>query len=137
MRKSHPLVRVVTGPGDLAAFKAGEVLVAEMTGPDWEPVLKWAAAIVTARGGRTCHVAIVARELGVPAVVGAADATVKLPAKTGVTVSCADGEIGNVYAGMLPFEVTRIPAGQLPRPHTAIMNSMRARPTPLLGSIAV
>ena len=115
------LVRVVTGPGGLAAFKAGEVLVAEMTSPDWEPVMKQAAAIVTARGGRTCHAAIVARELGVPAVVGAADATLKLRTGTAVTVSCADGEIGNVYGGILPFEVTRIPAGQLPRPHTAIM----------------
>jgi pyruvate,water dikinase len=115
------LVRVVTGPGDLAAFKAGEVLVAEMTSPDWEPVMKQAAAIVTARGGRTCHAAIVARELGVPAVVGAADATAKLPTGSAVTVSCADGEIGKVYEGTLPFGVTRIPAGQLPRPHTAIM----------------
>src|SRR5579864_7255075 len=115
------LVRVVTGPNDLAAFKAGEVLVAEATSPDWEPVMKRAAAIVTARGGRTCHAAIVARELGVPAVVGAADAVTKLGTGTKVTVSCADGEIGKVYEGILPFEVTRIPAGRLPRPHTQIM----------------
>src|SRR5579864_1750838 len=115
------LVRVVTGPGDLAAFKAGEVLVAEATSPDWEPVMKRAAAIVTARGGRTCHAAIVARELGVPAVVGAADAVTKLGTGTKVTVCCADGEIGKVYEGILPFEVTRIPAGRLPRPHTQIM----------------
>jgi len=115
------LVRVVTGPGDLAVFEAGEVLVAEATSPDWEPVMKRAAAIVTARGGRTCHAAIVARELGVPAVVGAAGATTELSTGTAVTVSCADGELGKVYEGMLPFEVTRIPAGRLPRPRTAIM----------------
>jgi pyruvate,water dikinase len=114
-------VRFVAGPGDLAAFKAGEVLVAESTSPDWEPVMKRAAAIVTARGGRTCHAAIVARELGVPAVVGATDALAVLRTGTAVTVSCADGEIGNVYEGTLPFELTRIPAGQLPRPRTAIM----------------
>jgi len=83
--------------------------------------MKRAAAIVTARGGRTCHAAIVARELGVPAVVGATDAVTKLGTETKVTVSCADGEIGKVYEGILPFEVTRIPAGRLPRPHTAIM----------------
>ena len=83
--------------------------------------MKRAAAIVTARGGRTCHAAIVARELGVPAVVGATDAMTKLGTGTTVTVSCADGEIGKVYQGILPFEVTRIPAGRLPRPHTAIM----------------
>jgi pyruvate,water dikinase len=115
------VVRTIAGTGDLAAFKAGEVLVAEATSPDWEPVMKRAAAIVTARGGRTCHAAIVARELGVPAVVGAADAVTKLGTGTKVTVCCADGEIGKVYEGMLPFEVTRIPAGRLPRPHTAIM----------------
>jgi pyruvate, water dikinase len=114
-------VRVVAGPGDLAAFQPGEVLVAEATSPDWEPVMKRAAAIVTARGGRTCHAAIVARELGVPAVVGAEDAMAKLVTGTAVTVSCAEGEIGQVYEGALPFEVTRIAAGQLPRPRTAIM----------------
>ena len=83
--------------------------------------MKRAAAIVTARGGRTCHAAIVARELGVPAVVGTTDALAVLRTGTVVTVCCADGEIGNVYEGTLPFDVTRIPAGQLPRPHTAIM----------------
>ena len=115
------VVRVIGGPGDLGAFKAGEILVAEATSPDWEPVVKRAAAIVTSRGGRTCHAAIVARELGVPAVVGAADATTKLATGTPVTVSCADGETGKVYEGTLPFEVTRIATGTLPRPKTAIM----------------
>ncbi|HTW54059.1 MAG TPA: phosphoenolpyruvate synthase [Bradyrhizobium sp.] len=114
-------IRVITGPGDLAAFQSGEVLVAEATSPDWEPVMKCAAAIVTARGGRTCHAAIIARELGVPAVVGAKAAMEKLPTGTLVTVSCAGGESGNVYAGALPFEVTRVPADRIPRPDTAIM----------------
>ncbi len=114
-------VRLVTGAHDLAAFRPGEVLVAESTTPDWEPVMKTAAAIVTSHGGRTCHAAIVARELGVPAVVGAEGATERLANGRVVTVSCADGETGNVYDGELPFEVTRVPAGTLPRPRTAIM----------------
>ena len=85
--------------GDLRAFRPGEVLVAESTNPDWEPVMKTAGAIVTDRGGRTCHAAIVARELGVPAVVGAGNATTALRTGAVVTVSCADGEVGAVYAG--------------------------------------
>ena len=97
--------------GDLAAFQPGEVLVAEATSPDWEPVMKSAAAIVTDRGGRTCHAAIVARELGVPAVVGA-DGRARRSSQTGtvVTVSCAEGEIGSVYEGTLPSRSTRIAA---------------------------
>lgn len=114
-------VRVIAGAGDLAGFRPGEVLVAEATSPDWEPVMKGAAAIVTAHGGRTCHAAIVARELGVPAVVGAEGATEKLAAGTPVTVSCADGETGKVYAGALPFDVVRVPADRIPRPRTAVM----------------
>jgi pyruvate,water dikinase len=114
-------VRLVTGGHDLAAFQPGEVLVAESTTPDWEPVMKTAAAIVTSHGGRTCHAAIVARELGVPAVVGAEGVTERLANGRVVTVSCADGETGNVYDGELPFEVTRVPAGTLPRPRTKIM----------------
>jgi pyruvate, water dikinase len=114
-------VRVIRGPDNLSSFQTGEVLVAEATSPDWEPVLKRAAAIVTARGGRTCHAAIVARELGVPAVVGATEATAKLTTGIPVTVSCADGEAGKVYDGILPFAVTRIPAGEVPRPKTEIM----------------
>ena len=114
-------VRVVTDAHDLASFLPGEVLVAEATSPDWEPVMKTAAAIVTSHGGRTCHAAIVARELGVPAVVGAEGATERLATGTVVTVSCADGEVGKVYDGALPFEVTRVPTGTLPRPRTKIM----------------
>ena len=114
-------VRTVADAHDLSAFHPGEVLVAEATSPDWEPVMKTAAAIVTSHGGRTCHAAIVARELGVPAVVGAAGAAEKLATGRFVTVSCADGEVGRVYGGKLPYEVTRVASGMLPCPRTAIM----------------
>ncbi len=93
--------RVISDAPDLVAFQPGEVLVAESTSPDWEPVMKIAAAIVTERGGRTCHAAIVARELGVPAVVGAVGAKAALKTGAVVTVSCAEGEAGHVYAGKL------------------------------------
>jgi pyruvate,water dikinase len=114
-------VRIVVEPHDLAAFHPGEVLVAEATSPDWEPVMKTAAAIVTSRGGRTCHAAIVARELGLPAVVGAEGATQRLATGSVVTVSCADGEVGKVYEGALRFEVTQMSTTALPRPRTKIM----------------
>jgi pyruvate,water dikinase len=97
------------------------VLVADTTTPDWEPVMKRAAAIVTSRGGRTCHAAIVARELGIPAVVGAAGATERIAAGQLVTVSCAEGETGRVYAGHVPFEIRQIDVADLPRPATKIM----------------
>jgi pyruvate,water dikinase len=112
-------VRVVTG--DLAHFLPGEVLVAQSTSPDWEPIMKIAAAIVTERGGRTCHAAIVARELGVPAVVGAAGAKDALKSGAIVTVSCAEGDVGRVYAGQLPFEAVQVDLSKLKRPRTAIM----------------
>ncbi len=114
-------VRVVSGVHDLAAFRPGEILVSDTTSPDWEPVMKSAAAIVTNRGGRTCHAAIVARELGVPAVVGAEGATQALRPAATVTVCCAEGETGHVYEGKIPFETTRIGVETLKRPRTAIM----------------
>ena len=114
-------VRVIRGTGDLGAFRPGEVLVAASTSPDWEPVMKTAGAIVTDHGGRTCHAAIVARELGVPAVVGAGNATTALATGAAVTVSCAGGEAGVVYPGTLPFEVARVDVGTLAMPKTAIM----------------
>jgi pyruvate,water dikinase len=114
-------VRVVADAGELAGFQSGEVLVAQATSPDWEPVMKTAAAIVTSHGGRTCHAAIVARELGVPAVVGAEGAVEKLATGMTVTVSCAEGEAGKVYAGEVPYEVSWVEAATVPRPHTAIM----------------
>ncbi len=134
-------VRLVRGAADLAAFRPGEVLVAEQTSPDWEPVMKTAGAIVTDHGGRTCHAAIVARELGVPAVVGAGNATAALEGGTEVTVSCAAGEQGAVYAGRLPFEVTRVDLGALAMPKTAIMvnlgNPERAFHTAMLPNEGV
>lgn len=114
-------VRIVQGAKDLQAFQSGEVLVASATNPDWEPVLKKASAVITDRGGRTCHAAIVARELGVPAVVGAEDATRKLSNGVEVTVSCAEGEEGCVYEGILPFEVERLRVDRLRRPRTPVM----------------
>ncbi len=113
--------RVVEGAEGLSAFRPGEVLVADITTPDWEPVMKTAAAIVTNRGGRTCHAAIVARELGIPAVVGAAHATDRLDEQGVVTVSCAEGEIGRVYEGVVPIETSRVDLDSLPETRTDIM----------------
>jgi pyruvate, water dikinase len=115
------LVRVVGNARDLASFQTGDVLVAETTSPDWEPVMKRAGAIVTNRGGRTCHAAIVARELGVPAIVGAENATAKLPTGAMVTVSCAEGDIGRVYEGQVPFDTTIVDMAKLERPRLPIM----------------
>jgi pyruvate,water dikinase len=114
-------VRLVAGTSDLAAFEAGEVLVAETTSPDWESVMKKAAAIVTDRGGRTCHAAIIAREQGIPAIVGAGGATRMLTNGAEVTVSCAEGETGHVYAGAIPIEVERVDFASIGRPRTQIM----------------
>jgi pyruvate,water dikinase len=114
-------VRVIADARELAKFRPGEVLVTDSTSPDWEPIMKIAAAIVTERGGRTCHAAIVARELGVPAVVGAIGAKEVLKTGSVVTVSCAEGEAGYVYAGKLAFEATRVEMADIRRPRTAIM----------------
>jgi pyruvate, water dikinase len=120
-RAASGTVRLVSGPADLAAFRDGEVLVATTTSPDWESVMKKAAAIVTDRGGRTCHAAIVAREHGIPAIVGATGATSTLKHGAVVTVSCTEGEIGRVYAGKLPIEVSTQGASSLATPRTPIM----------------
>ena len=114
-------VRLVRTARDLEAFLPGEVLVSDSTSPDWDPVIKLAAAVVTDRGGRTCHAAIVARELGVPAVVGTGEATRRLVDGQIVTVSCAEGETGRVYEGAVPFETERLSFSSLPRPRTPIM----------------
>jgi pyruvate,water dikinase len=115
------VVRVIEAAEDLRTFQPGEVLVARSTSPDWEPVMKTAGAIVTDHGGRTCHAAIVARELGVPAVVGAETATSILKTGALVTISCAGGEVGTVYTGKIPFEVTRVDVSDLVLPKTQIM----------------
>jgi len=114
-------VRVIKDPSEMERVQPGDVLVADMTDPNWEPVMKRAAAIVTNRGGRTCHAAIIARELGVPAVVGCGDATDLLKDGTFVTVSCAEGDEGRIYDGLLETEVTEVARGELPPIPTKIM----------------
>jgi pyruvate, water dikinase len=113
--------RVIRSVADLRELRPGEVLVTEMTDPDWEPVMKRAAAIVTDRGGRTCHAAIVSRELGIPAIVGTETGTTDLQGVAEVTVSCAEGDEGRVYRGLLPSHVERTDLGSVPEPRTAIM----------------
>jgi pyruvate,water dikinase len=115
------VVRVISDVAHLSDFRPGEVLVADTTTPDWEPVMKTAGAVVTNRGGRTCHAAIVARELGIPAVVGADDATTVLETGKTVTVSCAEGEVGRIYRDKVPFEVQRTNLEGMKRPATQIM----------------
>ncbi|MDX9999218.1 MAG: phosphoenolpyruvate synthase [Phenylobacterium sp.] len=114
-------VRRVHTAADLKTFRPGEVLVTPSTSPDWVPVMRSAAAIVTDQGGRTCHAAIVARELGVPAVVGAGDASSVLQDGQLVTVSCAEGETGQIFEGEIAFEVDRLSLASLPRPRTKVM----------------
>ncbi|MFI3185733.1 MAG: phosphoenolpyruvate synthase [Methylococcaceae bacterium] len=113
--------RIIGKVEQLNSFIAGEVLVADMTTPDWEPIMKMASAIVTNRGGRTCHAAIVSRELGVPAVVGCDNATALIKNNSPVTVSCAEGDVGKVYAGLLDFEIKTTDLSGLQRPKTKIM----------------
>jgi len=114
-------IRRIANAAQLHLFKPGEVLVADTTTPDWEPVMKTAAAIVTNRGGRTCHAAIVARELGIPAVVGAEGASEKLKDGEPVTVCCAEGDIGRVYQGTLTFKVQTSDLSTLHKPATEVM----------------
>jgi len=107
-------VRIVRHISEMDQVQAGDVLVTDMTDPNWEPVMKRASAIVTNRGGRTCHAAIIARELGIPAVVGCGDATEQLKDGMLVTVSCAEGDTGNIYDGLLETEVTEVQRGEMP-----------------------
>ena len=116
-------VRVIAGIADMDQVQKGDVLVTDMTDPDWEPVMKRASAIVTNRGGRTCHAAIIARELGIPAVVGCGDATERLTSGQDVTVSCAEGDTGMVYAGQLNFDISRNQLDSMPElPFKIMMN---------------
>jgi len=117
-------VRKILDASRLDEFKAGDVLVAETTSPDWEPVMKIASAIVTNSGGRTCHAAIVSRELGIPAIVGAENAVAMLEDGQEVTVSCAEGETGLVYEGMLDFEIIKTDLETIPKTKTQIMMNL-------------
>jgi len=113
--------RVILDVHKIDQFQSGEVLVTNRTDPDWEPIMKKASAIVTNQGGRTCHAAIIAREMGIPAIVGCGNATIVLQTGQEVTVSCAEGEEGRVYGGLLPFEVNEVALENLPRTHTKIL----------------
>ncbi|HDL98449.1 MAG TPA: phosphoenolpyruvate synthase, partial [Desulfobacteraceae bacterium] len=115
------LANVLEDVTQIHDFKAGEVLVTDMTDPDWEPIMKIAGAIVTNRGGRTCHAAIISRELGIPCVIGTEDGSKVLKTGQAVTVSCAEGETGNIYEGLIDFEVEKIDLDNVPATRTKIM----------------
>lgn len=117
-------VQVILHSADISTFQPGNVLVTEMTDPDWEPVLKQASAVVTNRGGRTCHAAIISRELGIPCIVGCGDATSRLADGDEVTVDCSAGDEGRVYPGVLAFRVTETDLGTIPVPRTHVMMNL-------------
>jgi len=112
---------IIESVSDIKEFQKGEILITDMTDPDWEPIMKIATAIITNKGGRTCHAAIISRELGVPCIVGTGDGTEKLKGFNEVTASCAEGEVGNVYEGILDYDVKRINLEEMERPNTNIM----------------
>jgi pyruvate,water dikinase len=117
------VARLIMDPAEMSRVQQGDVLVTDMTDPDWEPIMKRASAIVTNRGGRTCHAAIIAREMGIPAIVGCGDATELLKDGEEVTVSCAEGETGNIYQGILEFDIIQTDTGKmLPLPVKIMMN---------------
>ena len=128
--------RVIFDVHQIAEFQPGEVLVTNKTDPDWEPIMKKAGAIVTNQGGRTCHAAIIAREMGIPAIVGCSDATSAIATGQAVTVSCAEGDIGRVYDGLLPFEVIETELSQIPTTHTQILMNV-GNPDEALGLSAI
>ena len=113
--------RIIQSAANIADFQPGEVLVTHRTDPDWEPIMKRASAIVTDQGGRTCHAAIIAREMGIPAIVGCGDATSQIKPDQPITVTCAEGEVGKVYDGLIPFNVEETAIGNLPSTRTQIM----------------
>jgi len=115
---------VIADVTDIHSFKKGEVLVTDMTDPDWEPIMKIAAAIVTNRGGRTCHAAIISRELGIPCVIGTGDGSARIKSGQDITVSSAEGEKGFVYEGLLNFEIERLDLADLPQTKTKIMMNL-------------
>ncbi|WP_414530155.1 phosphoenolpyruvate synthase [Nodularia chucula] len=118
---SQGKVKLILNVNNIEQFQAGDVLVTERTDPDWEPIMKRAGAIITNAGGRTCHAAIIARELGVPAIVGCGNATGILKTGQEVTISCAEGDEGKVYSGLLPFEIKEVALENLPRTRTQIL----------------
>ncbi len=118
---ANGIAHVINSPQKLSEFRAGEVLVTDTTSPDWEPIMKIASAIVTNRGGRTCHAAIIARELGIPAVIGCDNATTEVANGEQVTVCCAEGDTGKVYQGNIPFHIEKTNLAELKRPKTKIM----------------
>lgn len=117
----HGVAHVLLDPSKLNTFRQGEILVTTMTDPAWEPIMKRASAIVTERGGRTCHSAIISRELGIPCIVGTGDATEKIRSGNEITVSCAEGDVGNIYYGRVDFIVQRHKTNGLERPRTKVM----------------
>lgn len=117
------VARVVSDASEIKKVQKGDVIVTDMTDPDWEPVMKIASGIVTNRGGRTCHAAIIAREMGIPAIVGCGDATDKIKDEQDVTVSCAEGDTGFIYAGLIPFKIDRVDIDKMPEiPFKLMMN---------------
>ncbi|MBU0766496.1 phosphoenolpyruvate synthase [Patescibacteria group bacterium] len=123
--------RVIMDAKDMVKFRPGEVLVTDITDPDWEPIMKIASAIVTDKGGRTSHAAIVSRELGIPAVVGCNNATSRIHTGTTVTISCTEGDTGNVYKGILPFRINKTNIKNLKKPKTKIMMNVGTPETAL------
>jgi len=115
------VAHVIKDTAHIGEFKKGEVLITDMTDPDWEPIMKIASAIVTNRGGRTCHAAIISRELGIPCVIGTVNGTELIKTGAPITVSCSEGESGNIYEGLLPFEVERLDLATIPKTKTKIM----------------
>ena len=120
-RIGHGIAHVMLDAAKLTSFKEGEILVTTMTDPAWEPIMKRASAIVTERGGRTCHSAIISRELGIPCIVGTGDATEKVKNGTDITVSCAEGDVGNIYYGKVDFRVKKQKITDTERPKTQVM----------------
>ena len=118
------VANVINDVVDIHDFKKGEVLVTDMTDPDWEPIMKIAGAIVTNRGGRTCHAAIISRELGIPCVIGTVDGSKRIKTGQGITVSSAEGETGFVYEGILDFEIERVDLDDIPETKTKIMMNL-------------
>lgn len=128
--------RLILDASKIDQFRPGEVLITNRTDPDWEPIMKKASAIVTNYGGRTCHAAIIARELGIPAIVGSDNATDILKPGQEITISCAEGEEGKVYAGLLPYEVREVPLENLPRTRTKILMNV-GNPAEAFGLSAI